>query len=307
MEPSQGNDHAQASVIARRRAGLLLIVLAATSLLAIVGSLLWPEPAVGASVYFFGTHPALDVGSGTRLLDQVADDSACSPSLSPALYWWRLGQSSRRSGSCFASIAALGADSVPDDRAVIHHAGQRGRWSASRDSCRRGGDCHRLLRLATNRPRPSLTVTPARRAPRDPSIRQSRAVSRAERERACATRRDTWDLGIALGWAAERTKTKGFAGVTVACEPTGHRWRVLGQLAADRPDAIRVCPADGHLMGTTRRGPHVRQDRREGRGVDRQVDRAAALLRPRTGGRDLGPAAASLCESGWANGFSRAS
>ena len=27
---------------------------------------------------------------------------------------------------------------------------------------------------------------------------------------------------------------KGFAGVTVACEPTGHRWRVLGQLAADR-------------------------------------------------------------------------
>jgi transposase len=26
----------------------------------------------------------------------------------------------------------------------------------------------------------------------------------------------------------------GWAGVTVACEPTGHRWRVLGQLAADR-------------------------------------------------------------------------
>ena len=24
------------------------------------------------------------------------------------------------------------------------------------------------------------------------------------------------------------------AGVTVACEPTGHRWRVVGQLAADR-------------------------------------------------------------------------
>jgi len=27
----------------------------------------------------------------------------------------------------------------------------------------------------------------------------------------------------------------GWAGVTVSCEPTGHRWRVLGQLAADRP------------------------------------------------------------------------
>jgi transposase len=43
-----------------------------------------------------------------------------------------------------------------------------------------------------------------------------------------------WDLGIALDWAAERAAAKGFAGVTVSCEPTGHRWRVLGQLAADR-------------------------------------------------------------------------
>jgi hypothetical protein len=43
-----------------------------------------------------------------------------------------------------------------------------------------------------------------------------------------------WDLGIALDWAAERAEAKGFAGVTVSCEPTGHRWRVLGQLAADR-------------------------------------------------------------------------
>jgi transposase len=43
-----------------------------------------------------------------------------------------------------------------------------------------------------------------------------------------------WDLGAALDWAAGRAAAKGFAGVTVACEPTGHRWRVLGQLAADR-------------------------------------------------------------------------
>jgi transposase len=43
-----------------------------------------------------------------------------------------------------------------------------------------------------------------------------------------------WDLGAALDWAAERGASKGWAGVTVACEPTGHRWRVLGQLAADR-------------------------------------------------------------------------
>jgi hypothetical protein len=47
MELPQRNDHGHRSVVTRRRAGLLLIVLVATSLLAIVGSLLWPEPAVG--------------------------------------------------------------------------------------------------------------------------------------------------------------------------------------------------------------------------------------------------------------------
>jgi transposase len=43
-----------------------------------------------------------------------------------------------------------------------------------------------------------------------------------------------WDLGLALDWAGHQASKAGFAGVTVACEPTGHRWRVLGQLAADR-------------------------------------------------------------------------
>jgi transposase len=43
-----------------------------------------------------------------------------------------------------------------------------------------------------------------------------------------------WHLGAALDWAAERAVKVGFAGVTVSCEPTGHRWRVVGQLAADR-------------------------------------------------------------------------
>ncbi len=43
-----------------------------------------------------------------------------------------------------------------------------------------------------------------------------------------------WDLGAALDWARERAAAKGWAGVTVACEPTGHRWRVLGELAGQR-------------------------------------------------------------------------
>ena len=37
-----------------------------------------------------------------------------------------------------------------------------------------------------------------------------------------------------MDWAARHASAAGFVGVTVACEPTGHRWRVLGQLAADR-------------------------------------------------------------------------
>jgi hypothetical protein len=43
-----------------------------------------------------------------------------------------------------------------------------------------------------------------------------------------------WDLGSALDWASDRARGKGFAGVTVACEPTGHRWMVLAQLTAER-------------------------------------------------------------------------
>jgi transposase len=49
-----------------------------------------------------------------------------------------------------------------------------------------------------------------------------------------------WNLGAALDWASGRAAALGFAQVTVACEPTGHRWRILGQLAADR-DMPFVC------------------------------------------------------------------
>jgi transposase len=43
-----------------------------------------------------------------------------------------------------------------------------------------------------------------------------------------------WELGAALDWAREQASASGFGGVTVSCEPTGHRWRILGQLASDR-------------------------------------------------------------------------
>jgi transposase len=41
-----------------------------------------------------------------------------------------------------------------------------------------------------------------------------------------------WELGDALGWAVDAAREAGFGSVTVACEPTGHRWRVLGDLCA---------------------------------------------------------------------------
>src|SRR5262249_32987193 len=60
-----------------------------------------------------------------------------------------------------------------------------------------------------------------------------------------------WDLGTALDWAGERAAVKGFAGVTVACEPIGHRWRVLGQLAAGLWMAF-VCVCSGCWCGGAR-------------------------------------------------------
>ena len=43
-----------------------------------------------------------------------------------------------------------------------------------------------------------------------------------------------WELGGVLDWAITVAAAAGFTSVTVACEPTGHRWRVLDQLAAER-------------------------------------------------------------------------
>src|SRR3954451_16882309 len=49
-----------------------------------------------------------------------------------------------------------------------------------------------------------------------------------------------WELGAVLDWALDKARAAGFTSVTVACEPTGHRWRVLDQLTRDRGLAL-VC------------------------------------------------------------------
>jgi hypothetical protein len=53
-------------------------------------------------------------------------------------------------------------------------------------------------------------------------------------------RAKTWRLGPVLAWARQQAHKHGFADVTVGCEPTGHRWRVLDQLAAQQGMAL-VC------------------------------------------------------------------
>lgn len=50
----------------------------------------------------------------------------------------------------------------------------------------------------------------------------------------------TWQLAPVLQWARGIARKHGFTDVTVGCEPTGHRWRVLDQLAVQENLAL-VC------------------------------------------------------------------
>jgi transposase len=55
--------------------------------------------------------------------------------------------------------------------------------------------------------------------------------------RVLARRRVTakaWQLGPVFDWGRQVARRHGFTDVSVGCEPTGHRWRVLDQLAAER-------------------------------------------------------------------------
>jgi transposase len=47
-------------------------------------------------------------------------------------------------------------------------------------------------------------------------------------------RAKAWELGPVLKWARQEARRCGFTDVTIGREPTGHRWRVLDQLAAQQ-------------------------------------------------------------------------
>lgn len=68
-----------------------------------------------------------------------------------------------------------------------------------------------------------------------------------------------WRLGPLLDWARRQAHKHGFAGVTIACEPTGHRWRVLDQLATER-DMTLVC-VQPLLVGRARESEDYTRDK----------------------------------------------
>ena len=58
----------------------------------------------------------------------------------------------------------------------------------------------------------------------------------ARREARCRA----WQIEALLDWALGQARLAGFSSVTVACEATGHRWRVVEKLTAERGLAL-VC------------------------------------------------------------------
>jgi transposase len=68
-----------------------------------------------------------------------------------------------------------------------------------------------------------------------------------------------WELGPVLDWARGVARKAGFVGVTVGCEPTGHRWMVLNQLAAQR-DMTLVC-VNPMLVGRAREAEDYTRDK----------------------------------------------
>jgi transposase len=68
-----------------------------------------------------------------------------------------------------------------------------------------------------------------------------------------------WELGPVLDWGRRIAGQHGFVDVTVGCEPTGHRWMVLNQLAEQR-DMTLVC-VNPMLVGKAREAEDYTRDK----------------------------------------------
>jgi hypothetical protein len=97
-----------------------------------------------------------------------------------------------------------------------------------------------------------------------------------------------WELGAAVGWAQRHARAGGFAGVVVACEPTGHRWKVVARLA-EQAGAGLVCVSP-MLVARGREEDDLTRDRSDDKDA-LVIARLAAQLRcyTRSGPRRPGP------------------
>lgn len=68
-----------------------------------------------------------------------------------------------------------------------------------------------------------------------------------------------WELGTVLAWGLTQARVAGFTGAVVACEPTGHRWRVVEQLALERGMPL-VC-VQPLLVGRARESEDFTRDK----------------------------------------------
>ena len=107
-----------------------------------------------------------------------------------------------------------------------------------------------------------------------------------------------WQLGKALGWGLAAACRRGFAGVVVACEPTGHRWRVVVE-QAHRLGLEVVCVQPLLVRRAREAEDFTReQERRQRRPPDRPAHDPAALLAARAAHRGLGAASSSWQPAG---------
>ena len=121
------------------------------------------------------------------------------------------------------------------------------------------GDRNRNARLARLRPLlpPDLAIVGIDLADSKQAVVVTDHDSRVIARRRLSVR--AWELGELLDWAIGRAMAAGFVSVTVACEPTGHRWRVLDQLSAERGLAL-VC-VQPLLVYRAREGEDLTRDK----------------------------------------------